>query len=278
MRASRSGIVRAVCGVVLGGLLLGGPSDQARAEAPFFYDDLYDVAFYDPDLTPMNRPVGYLAGYIQWWSTPDPGHPKQTLTDQDHTDQYRLKWVTPLKQASSAIMLELKGAGEKNIVPEDYFLRAEWIYRGLESPMFIYAGLRAPREGDPIIYAGLESMSFLPSDLFKKVEKRIPIAFKGYGEVRYDTDADNPTLRLMILAHSLRDTPLGKRVAIAAPFEAQFNEDRRPLWLFSPHLDVNLIDGLFRLDFVSGYELELHENGGHRWSLGLRGAFGPTAP
>ena len=263
-RASWAGLVLAAAGSIL------APA-ASRAEAPFFYDDLFDAAFYDSTFVPANRPVGFLTGALQAWSVPD--RPSQNAGDQSYFGEYRVRWVTPL-EAKSALLVELKGAARTEIVRDDYVVKSEFIYRGLEAPAWIYGGLRIPEESDFLVYGGVESMSFQAQDLFKNVEESIPVAGKGYAEVRWDMDDSNPSLRLVALPHTVPGR-LGP-ATVAAPFEVFFQEGVRPLWLFTPHLDVNVLAGFVRVDLTSGYAIELRDGGEQRFAAGIQASFGST--
>jgi hypothetical protein len=250
---------------------------QAGAEAPFFYDDLFNATFYDPEFKAQNRPRGYLAGLIQGWSRPEVGaHARQSLARQDWTDQYRLIWNAPLPKSPIGLLIELKGAGARDVVPDDYWARGE-IYGGLETaPIWLYGGFRAPQEGAITIYGGLESMSYRIEDLFKNAKETLPIAFKGYAEIRYnEDDNDNPVLRLMLLSHNIVGEWLGP-FTIGVPIESLFSEGQSPQWILSPHVDIKLTDGFFRLDLNTGYAVDLASGGEQRAMIGLRGAFGAT--
>ncbi len=258
--------------ILLGLALLGGIPGDAGAEAPFYYDDLYDVSFYDPNFQPMFRPTGYLAFLAQGWTYANV--PGESLQDQNLRGEYRLRWSVGLDEAYSALLIEGKAAQQKNIVPEDYFLKLEYIYRGLKAPLWLYGGARLIEDADAVLYGGVETMAFHVADLLKTTSRKLPLAFKGFAEVRYNPDVENnPSLRLMAMVMNPKGS-LGL-VTLALPVDMTFAENEKPIYLLSPHLDVTVLKGFLQVDLVSGFSVELKEDGEQRASIGIRAGFGP---
>ncbi len=264
---ARSGILAIVAVAVFAGLTM--PAIRASAEAPYFYDDLTVASGYDPDFNPAMRNAGLLALLGQAWSRPAADNPRQNLVDQQYTGEYRLQWVATLDPKYS-LLVELKGSDRDRVVAEDYFVRTEFIYQGLTAPLWVYGGMRVP-EGpeDMKVWAGLETMSFRISDLYSDMKVRLPVAFRGYAELRYDFDQQDPELRLTALVHTLSGWGVPD-LTLGAALDSYVQEGSLPRWIVQAHADYLLTHGAVRVSVITGYGLDLDENGEQQASLGLR--------
>jgi len=264
---ARAGILAALVVAILAGLAL--PTGRAAAEAPYFYDDLTIASIYDPDFDPAMRQAGLLALMGQAWSRSDNGDPRQNLADQDYVGQYRLQWWATLDPRYS-LLVELKGSDKDQAVADDFFVRTEFVYQDLPVAMWVYGGLRIPEGSeDPTIWAGVESMSHRISDLFPGADDRIPVAFRGYAELRYNTDDNDPVLRLTALGHTVSGWGVPD-LTLGTALDTFFQEGADPLWILQVHADYLLTHGAARVSVITGYGLDLDADGEQRLSLGLR--------
>ena len=269
MRARVLGARAIVRPVMVLAILAGmaGLASQAAAEAPFFYDDLSVAASYDPSFDPSARSVGTLTVLAQAWSLPPADDPRQDVSDQDYTQQYRAQWNFTLDDRS-AISVELKGASKGMVVGDDYFMKSEYIYKGARAPLWAYGGIRVPNETDFVVYGGVETMSYRLGDLFTSMTSDLPLAYKGYAEIRYDLDDENPALRLMLLGHTIPDW-LVPRLTLGAGLDTYFREGMDPKWYVQGHADYLIRQGFGRLSAVAGYAVDLDSDGEQRLSLGV---------
>jgi hypothetical protein len=240
---------------------------QAAAEAPFFYDDLSSAAYYDPGFDPSGRMVGTLTVLAQGWSFPAADDPRQDVSDQDYTQQYRARWNFTLDERS-AISVEMKGASKGMVVADDYFMKGEYVYKGAQVPLWVYGGIRVPNETDYLVYGGVETMSYRLSDLFANMASDLPLAYKGYAEIRHDLDDHDPELRLMLLGHTVPDW-LVPRLTLAAGLDTYFREGMDPKWYVQGHADYLIRQGFGRLSAIAGYAVDLDRDGEQRLSLGV---------
>ena len=221
----------------------------------------------------MSRPAGSLEVMVQAWSRTAANEPGEPLGDQDYYGEYRLRWRFAMDEAKSGALLELKGSDEARVAPDDYFVKLEYMYRGIQGPFWLYGGLFAADDGDPRFYGGVETMSFTLGDLTKKESDQYPVAGKAYAEVRYNPDADNnPVLRLQVMLHSL--PTLVHPIRVAVPFEGFFAENENPLWVIQPHLEARVFDGFVGLDLIAGYEYSFGQVDRHRIAVGAMATFG----
>ena len=250
------------------GIALAVSAGMARAEAPFFYEDLTVASIYDPGFDPLSRQDGLLSVLGQAWSQPDAVHPGEGVASQDYAAQYRLRWLATLDPRYS-LLVELKASSRDRVVDEDYFVRSEFVVQGLRAPMWVYGGIRVPEKDDFMVYAGAESMSRRLRDFFPGFPLRVPAAFRGYAEVRYDLDEHDPTLRLTTLAHTIPGWGV-PRLTLGVALDGFFREGTTPHWVLQGHADYLLTRGMTRVSVVSGYAVALQEDGEQRASLGLR--------
>jgi len=266
MRARAVGRLTGIGSAWIAGFLLFGASG-AYAEAPFFYDPLGEHIIYDPEFYPLNRSAGLLSLIGQAWSRPDEG-PGQSPFTQDYHGEYRFLWVASLDPAYS-LLVELKGSDRDNLVEDDYFLKSEFLYQGLEAPLFPYAGIRLPEDADFLFYGGLESMSYAVDDFIPNRKIGVPVAVRGWAELRIPSDSDlDPSLRLMGMAHSL-EIPHVPDLVLSAGIDAIFNETKRPRWLLEGHAEYTLGYGFVRWVIMTGYALDL-DTEEQRASVGLK--------
>lgn len=268
MRASQLCTVHRWGAAVLLAAVLVSAAPPAQAEAPFFYDPLGAAALYDPEFYPLNRTEGLLVLMGQAWSQPDNGDGRQALTEQDYTAEYRMRWIASLDPRYS-LLVELKASDRDRIVADDYFLKAEFLYQGMDAPLFVYGGLRLPEKTDFMAYAGLESMSYRLSDIIPGMRYDTQLAFRGFAEVRYDLDADDPVLRLMALAHTL-PLPYVPGLLLSTGIDSFFMEGAAPRWLLEAHAEYALRRGVMGWSLIGGYSLDLEDGGEQRASLGVR--------
>lgn len=266
-RMVRRGPLLALGACVLVGAFALGPS-PARAEAPHFYDSLGPSALYDPEFFPMNRIGPLVSILVQGWSRPDAGVPRQAPFDQNYEQQYRLLVNLGLDPRYS-LLVELKGDSRDQVVGDDYFLKTEFFYQGLEAPLFVYGGMRMPEETDFLVYGGIESMSYAPRDLIPPLEADIPVAVRGFAEVRYDMDDNDPTLRLYTMLHTL-PVRFAPTAVMSVGLDSRFQERVGPRWILDAHLEYRLPLGMIRPALVTGYALDLEDGGEQRLSLGLQ--------
>lgn len=255
--------------VVLTGLLLSaGP---VEAEAPFFYDDIALSSQYDPELDPLMRGAGLVNILVQSWSRPDAGHPRQALTEQTYTTQYRLQWHATLDPAST-LLVELKASTKDRVVTGDYFIRSEYVYQGIRAPLWVYGGVRIPEKDDILVWAGAESMSFRLNDVWRGCRWDIPVALRGWAEIRHDIAETHPVYRLSVLAHN---TPIltVRGLVVGTAMDMFFTRADQPHWILEGHVDYRLMEGAARLAVITGYGLDLAEDGEQRLSAGLRIGF-----
>jgi hypothetical protein len=265
--SARAGILAAVAVAILAGL--GLSAVRAAAEAPYFYDDLSIASIYDPDFDPAMRQAGLLALVGQAWSRPDNGDPRQNLGDQDYVGEYRLQWWATLDPRYS-LLVELKGSDKDQVVADDYFLRTEFVYQDLPVAMWVYGGMRVPEGSeDPTVWFGVESMSHRIGDLFPGAEDRVPVAFRGYAELRYDFEDNDPVLRLTALGHTVSGWGVPD-LTLGTALDTFFQEGNAPRWILQFHADYQLTHGAARVSVVSGYGLDLDSEGEQRLSLGAR--------
>ena len=269
MRAHVLGVRGVVRPVMVFAILAAmvGMAAQAAAEAPFFYDDLSRAAYYDPGFDPSGRSVGTLTVLAQGWSLPPADNPRQDVSDQDYTQQYRAQWNFTLDERS-AISVELKGASKGMVVADDYFMKGEYIYTGARAPLWVYGGIRVPNETDYLVYGGVETMSFRLSDLISDMSTDLPLAYKAYAEIRHDLDDKNPELRLMLLGHTIPDW-LVQRLTLAAGLDTYFREGMNPKWYVQGHAEYLIRQGFGRLSAVTGYAVDLDRDGEQRLSFGV---------
>ncbi len=239
---------------------------RAAAEAPFFYDDISTVSVYDSTFTPMNRHAGLLNLYVQGWTYPDAGNPRQGVLSQNWAAEFRGRWVAPLDPAQS-LTIEVKGSSRDHVVSEDYFLRTEYMYQGLKVAMFPYAGMRVPEHGEFEVYGGLESMSYKLQDVFPGFQGDVPLGFRGWAELRYDLDASNPVLRLEALSHTLAGWGVPD-LTVTGGLDTFFQEGAAPRWLFEAHAEYALTQGFGQLGVLAGYSLDMAHDGIQQFSLG----------
>ena len=269
MRASKLGSRAWVPAVLVLSVLAGlaGFTARAMAEAPYFYDEIASTATYDPEFDPgarMNRTLSVMA---QLWSMPDAEDPCEGVVDQDYTQQYRAQWTFTLDQ-QSALSVELKGSSKGRVVDDDYFMKAEYLFKGAKAPLWFYGGMRLPRETDFLVYGGVETMSYRLSDILQDMARDVPVAYKGYAELRYDLDDEDPTLRLMVLGHTIPDGLL-QRLTLAAGINSAFRDGMAPRWTLQGHAEYQFTRGFGQLNGVVGYAVDLEEEGEQRLSLGV---------
>ena len=263
----KAGILAAAIVAILAGLAL--PAGRAAAEAPYFYDDLTVASIYDPGFDPGMRQSGLLALLIQGWSRPDGSNPRQSLADQDYTGQYRLQWAITLDPRYS-LLVELKGSDRDQVIADDFFVRTEFVYQALPVAMWAYGGMRIPEGSEDVtVWVGLESMSHRIGDIFPGAEHRIPVGFRGYAELRYNLDANDPVLRLTALGHTLTDWGV-PNLTLGTALDTFFQEGTSPRWILQAHADYFLTSGAARVSLVTGYGLDLAADGEQRVSLGVR--------
>jgi hypothetical protein len=246
---------------------IASSSSPAAAEAPFFYDELSSAAYYDPDFDPATRTTGTLTVLAQAWSFPPSYDPGRNVADQDYAQQYRAQWGFTLDERS-ALSVELKGASKGMVVGDDYFMKAEYLYKGVRAPMWVYGGIRVPNETDFLVYGGVETMSYRLGDILSSMTRDLPIAYKGYAEIRYDMDDQDPTLRLMLLSHTVPDW-LMRRLTLGAGLDSYFREDTNPRWAVQGHAEYQVTQGFGRLSGLVGYAIDLDSGGEQRLSLGV---------
>lgn len=268
MRAHVLGVRAVVRPVMVLAVLAGmtGLAAQAAAEAPFFYDDLSSAAYYDSGFDPSGRMLGTLTVLAQAWSLPSTDDPRMDVSDQDYTQQYRAQWNFTLDDRS-AISVELKGASKGMVVGDDYFMKSEYIYKGARAPLWVYGGIRVPNETDFVVYGGVETMAYRLGDLISDMGTDLPLAYKGYAEIRHDLDDHDPTLRLMLLGHTIPDW-LVPRLTLAAGLDTYFRDGMDPKWYVQGHADYLIRQGFGRLSAVVGYAVDLDPDGEQRLSLG----------
>jgi len=258
--------------VVLGawgaGLALS-PVPRAVAEAPYFYDSVGDHVQYDPEFYPLNWSPGMLALSAQAWSRSDPpGTPRQAWSNQENTGQYRLQWWASPDPAYS-LLVELKGDTEGNAVGEDYFLRSEFYYHGLQTALFLYVGIRVPDKGDFTVYGGVESLSYRLSDIFTGMKQDIPVAFRGFGEIRYVMDAEDPYLRFQAMAHTLPEWGV-RSLVLSAAMSLVIQDEASPEYELQGHAEWYFYESFVRAGATFGYGLDLDSDGEQRFAAGLR--------
>jgi|GEM_PF-6584320 len=255
--------------VVLGFTTSGLFPAPARAEAPFFHDPLADHVDYDPEFFPLNRSTGLISLMGQAWSRPDLGHPDQALTNQDYWGEYRFQWVAALDPAYT-LAVELKGSDRGHLVADDYFLKSEFLYQGLEAPLYLYGGIKLPEKDNFLFYGGLESMSYRLRDAFPNLGFSIPVGLRGFSEVRWTVDEPNPTLRFMALAHTLPDFVV-RDLTVSVGADMFFHDAVEPRWLLEGHIEYAVPYGRsLRWSVITGYEFDLRDPNGQRLSLGVR--------
>jgi len=253
--------------LALGALAVLAPS--ARAEAPYFYDALGSHVLYDPEFYPMNWSGSMLSIMGQDWKRPDPpGAPRQAWSNQNDYGEYRLEWwVSP--DPAYSLKVELKGATAANVVDADYFLASEFFYHGLETPLFVYGGIRVPEEGDFSVYGGVESLSYRLSDMFKDMEQDIPVAFRGFGEIHYTMEDQNPSLRLQTMAHTLPEWGI-RSVTLSAAMDMTFQEEAKPRFELQGHAEWFFYEAFVRAGLITGYSVNVAHDGEQRFAAGIR--------
>ncbi len=252
--------------VLLGVLSLTG---RAAAEAPFFYDDVSLAATYDSTFTPMDRHAGLVALMVQGWSYPPPGTPRQSVADQDYAAEYRFQWWATLDPRYS-LLVELKGSSRDQVVAGDYFLKSEFVYQGVHAPLWVYGGIRLPEKDNFMVYGGVESMSMKLQDMIPSTTLDLPVAFRGWAELRYDIDDTNPTLRLMGMGHTIPGWGV-ENFTLTAGLDTFFKEASEPIWMLEGHAEYAVTPpGFARLSVMAGYGIDLRAAGEQRLSLGAR--------
>jgi len=252
--------------VLLGVFSMAG---RAAAEAPFFYDDVSVAATYDSTFSPMNRHAGMLALMVQGWSYPTATTPRQSVFDQDYAAEYRAQWWATLDPRYS-LLVELKGSSRDKVVAEDYFLKSEFVYQGVHAPLWVYGGIRLPEKTNFMVYGGVESMSMKLQDMIPSTTVDLPVAFRGWAELRYDIDDTNPTLRLMGMGHTLPGWGV-ENLILTAGLDTFFKESAEPIWLVEGHAEYAVTPpGFARLSVMAGYAIDLKAGGEQRLSVGGR--------
>jgi hypothetical protein len=269
---AQQGTARTRIGVAVAfAVLLGivSVAGRAAAEAPFFYDDVSVAATYDSTFNPMNRHAGLLALMVQGWSYPTSGVPRQSVFEQDYAAEYRLQWWASLDPRYS-LLVELKGSSLDQVVADDYFLKSEFLYQGAHAPVWIYGGMRLPEKTNFMVYGGVESMSMKLQDMLPSTTADLPVAFRGWAELRYDIDDTNPTLRLMGMGHTLPGWGV-ENLTLTAGLDTFFKESAEPIWLVEAHAEYAVTPpGFARLSVLAGYAIDLKAGGEQRLSLGGR--------
>jgi len=208
----------------------------------------------------------------QLWSQPRDGHPKENVFSQQYVEQFRAQWFASL-DPNWTLLLDAKASGKDNVVREDYFLKADILYQGWDKPFYPYGGMRFPESGNWVVYGGVETMSYRPGDVHGKARTNVPLAARGWLELRYQDGQNSPTLRVQGLIHTLPDLfaslpgPLDGLV-LSAGIDSHFNDDRKAEWLAVGHIDWTLKRGFARPMIVSGYAVDM-STGEQRASLGL---------
>ncbi len=266
-RGGRPLVGLGVLAAVAAGLFLG--AGRAAAEAPFFYDSIALHSTYDPDFNPMNRHAGLVALLVQGWSYPDAGTPRQSIFDQNYAAEYRFQWWATLDPRYS-LLVELKADSRDLTVGEDYFLKTELVFQNVKAPLWVYTGMRVPEKTDFMVYGGVETMSFKLQDMLRNVDYDMPLAFRGFAELRYDLDDDDPTLRLMGLGHTLPEWGV-PNLTLTAGLDTFFNTSRAPVWMLEGHAEYEMVPpGFARLSVLAGYGIDLRASGEQRFSIGAR--------
>jgi hypothetical protein len=268
MRAILQATLRTAGAALLIGVLAASRAPDARAEAPFFYDPLGEHAIYDPEFYPMNRTAGFLSLVAQAWSVPGAGDRDEPLFDQEFEGQYRMLWNFTLDPAY-ALKLELKASTRDNVVGEDYFLRSEFLYQGLEAPLFLYGGIKLPEEGDFLFYGGIESLSYTLMDLMPSSSANLPLALRGFAEVRTLVEGDgDPTLRLMALVHTI-PTFAVENLTLGLSLDSFYTEAGKPVFRLQGQAEYRVGSGFMRWGVLGGYAVDLADSE-QRLSLGVQ--------
>jgi hypothetical protein len=240
---------------------LAGPAG-ARAEAPFFYDAIGDLAVVDTTFQPARRTAGGLALFLQAWSVP--GTPAQSPGRQEVAGEYRLQWSYPLDPRYE-LRLELKADTRDGAIDEDYFLRGEFFYKGAHVPLWFYGGVRLPEKDNVGGYAGLETMSRRLGDV---LPLEPPLAVRAFAEARLSQDEPHPTVRFMGLLHTV-PARQGSFLVAGAALDTYFQEMSAPRWILQGHLELEGGRKLLRFEVTAGYAVE-PATGEQRVSLGVR--------
>ncbi|NNF08523.1 MAG: hypothetical protein HKN21_17305 [Candidatus Eisenbacteria bacterium] len=252
---------------VLVGVMMLGLVPTAQAEAPFFYDPLGQHVLYDPEFYPLNRSAGLLSVMAQGWSVPSDS-PTEGVFEQDYEQEYRLQWVASLDPRYS-LLVELKGSSKDDVIGDDYFLKSEFLYQGLDAPLYLYTGVRFPEEGDFLWYGGVESLSYRISDMTGSENATMPLAFRGFAEVRTRVEGEtDPVLRLMALAHTLPELGV-QGLTLSFGLDSFFQENNEPTWLLEAHAEYRIFGSFLRWVLLSGYAYDI-ETEVQRLSVGVR--------
>ena len=202
---------------------------------------------------------------VQTWSQPSADDPHGSLAGQKYVEQYRLRWFASL-DPRWRLLVDAKASGADRVVPDDYFLKLDLLYQGLDGPWFLYGGVRLPEEEDWVLYLGIESLSWRLEDLFGGRETRIPIAFRGWVEGRWTQGSDNPVLRPQLMMHTLPQ--LSSRLVFSLNADMAFTGNAEPQWLLGGHAEWTLKRGFVRPMIVLGYDWSVRDDV-QRLSAGL---------
>lgn len=258
--------IKTMSRIVSMALILGTVCAALASEAPRYYDPLGPQGEYDPDLFPLNRPVGTMDFFFQWASRPTATDPEGTVFKQLWTDEYRFRWHASL-EPEWALFIEAKGARRSQVLPEDYFLKFDMTYQGLSSPILPYGGMRIHKENEWIGYLGLETMGFRLRDILGEPDQEYaPLALRGWAEMRYTEEIDTPSFRLMALINTLPE--FSEAWQFSMGMDHRFNEQLKPEWLASFQTRYFLTSGLARIMLHGGYEYDLRMHT-QRASLGF---------
>jgi hypothetical protein len=230
----------------------------ARAEAPFFYDAIGEIAVVDTTFLPSSRGAAGLFVEAQAWTAP--GTPGDPLGEQELTGQYRLLWSYPLDPRYE-LRVELKGDTRNGVVGDDYFLRGEFFYKGAAFPLWFYGGVRLPERANAMGYAGVETMSLRPL-------RPVPAGVRAFSEVRFSQDESRPVLRATGFLHTL--PARGRPSVLAGVVLDTFFQDREaPRWIAQGHLEVALGGRALDLVLTGGLGVDL-ATGDPQVSFGVR--------
>jgi hypothetical protein len=223
-----------------------------RAEGPYFYDPLGSSAVYDPDFFPLNRSSGVLDLMFQVWSGP-PTSESGSLSNRKYVEQFRLQWFASL-DPRWRLLIDAKASGADHVVPDDYFLKVDLLYQGLDAPWFLYGGVRLPEKDEWILYLGMESLSWRLEDFFRGMDSHIPLAMRGWIEGRWTQGSEYPVARPQLMIHTLPG--LSGSMVFSANADMAFTGDAGPQWFLGGHFEWTMKRGFVRPMILLGYDWE----------------------